>query len=174
MCLCVCVCVHTWMCVSILSSPSPWRPPYQEDVWLRQPHMLIGRERKQVIGWAVGCHISRVYLCDTVTHTHTHKHMHTHTHWLVYAINPHTYELQQGTNKRYFHSTHARTHTHAHTQLWDEIWCVRCADPAIEDRRNINGATRPLLWQLAQLTQVGSTIGLSCYMFTFSLFVTHT
>ena len=54
------------------------------------------------------------------------------------------------------------------------MWCVRCADPANEDRRNINGATRPLLWQLAQLTQVGSTIGLSCYMFTFSLFVSHT
>lgn len=59
-----------------------------------------------------------------------------------------------------------RTHT--------DLRCARCADPANEDRRNINWATRPLLWQLAPLTQVESTIGLSCYMFTFSLFVTHT
>lgn len=95
-------------------------------------------------------------------HIDTHRHTHTQKHWFVCAIIPHAYELQQDTNKRSFHSIYTHTwkctcacihaNTHTHTQLWNEMLCVRCADPANEDMRNINGATRPLLWQLAPLT----------------------
>lgn len=122
------------------------------------------RERKQVIGWAVGCHISRVYLCYTHTDTHIQN---THTHTLTCLCHQ---PIRLQTAARHKQKVSPK---HTHTQIWDEMWCVRCADPANEDRRNINGATRPLLWQLAPLTQVGSTMGLSCYMFTFPLFVTH-
>lgn len=109
-------------------------------------------------------------------HCETHIAPHTHTHSLAWLCrqpytptncsNVQTKGMLPARTWQACTSSCERTHT--------DLRCARCADPANEDRRNINWATRPLLWQLAPLTQVESTIGLSCYMFTFSLFVTHT
>lgn len=105
LCACVCACAYRWICASILSSPSPWRPPYQGDVWLWQPHMLIGRERGNRWLVELSAVISAGCIFVTRTQTHTFK-TRTHTHWLVCAINLYAYKLQQGTNKRYLQSTH--------------------------------------------------------------------
>lgn len=103
--VCVRACAYRWICASILSSPSPWRPPYQGDVWLWQPHMLIGRERGNRWLVELSAVISAGCIFVTRTQTHTFK-TRTHTHWLVCAINLYAYKLQQGTNKRYLQSTH--------------------------------------------------------------------